>query len=111
MTEDLIIDCIRDWIKGNALGKENAKPRRLLRNYVTYGLFVKMGDRTLRRIYASFNHVGYSCSNPKGIYWIDDARELKGFKDSQDSKAVAIFARTKKTVIAVEGERQPSLFP
>lgn len=110
MTDDLIKDKIAEWLKRNALGRENAKPRRVLRDFVTYELFHKISDRTLRRIYSSMNHVGYACSNPKGIFWIDDLRELRAFKAEQEAKAVSIFTRTKKTQFAVEGRRQPDLF-
>ena len=109
-TDDYIKDMIEAWLKKNALGRENAKPRRLLKEYVTCGLFCQISDRTLRRIYAKLNHVGYACSDPKGLYWIDDLGELQSFKAEQEAKAISIFTRTKKTQIAVEGERQPALF-
>jgi hypothetical protein len=107
MINDYIIDKIKEWLKKNALGKVNAKPRAELLEYVIYGLHYDISDRALRRTYASFNHVGYSS---KGIYWIDDAADLRNFKDRQQGRAVAIFTRTKKTEIEIEGVRQPGLF-
>ena len=101
---------IEKWLRANALGRENAKPRRLLKSHLVYALFLEISDRTLRRYYSSMNHVGYACSDPKGLFWIDDFRELKAFKDEQEAKALSIFTRTKKTQIAVESERQPGLF-
>ena len=108
--DDYIKDMIVEWLKKNALGRENAKPRKLLENYVRFSLFVDISDRTLRRIYAKTNRVGYACRDPKGIFWIDDIGELQAFKAEQESKAISIFTRTKKTQIAVEAEGQGSLF-
>jgi len=107
MINDYIIDKIKEWLKKNALGKVNAKPRTLLRLYIKYDLYNDISDRALRRTYASFNHVGYSSS---GIYWIDDAADLRNFKKRQVGRAAAIFTRTKKTEIEIEGARQPGLF-
>ena len=107
---DYIINKVKEWLKKNALGKVNAKPRAELLEYVIYGLHYDISDRALRRTYASLNHVGYSCSKPKGIYWIDDAADLRNFKDRQQGRAVAIFTRTKKTEIEIEGVRQRGLF-
>ena len=107
--EDLIKDQIVLWLKTNALGRENAKPRRLLKNHLVYALFLEISDRTLRRYYSAMNHVGYACRDPKGIFWIDDIGELRAFKAEQESKAISIFTRTKKTQIAIEGERQMEL--
>lgn len=110
MMNDCIIEKIKGWLKKNALGKANAKPRHLLRIYIVHTLFCPISDRAMRAIYASFNHVGYSCSKPKGIYWINDAADLRNFKDRQQGRAVGIFTRTKKTEIEIEGTRQPGLF-
>ena len=103
---DYIIDKMKEWLKKNVCGKANAKPRKELREYIIYGLHYDISDRAMRRAYASFNHVGYSS---KGIYWIEDQADLRNFKDRQQTRAVAIFARTKKTEIEVEDERQLEL--
>jgi len=105
--DDYIIDKIKEWLKKNARGKKNAKPRSELREYIVDGLYYPISDRAMRRTYASFNHVGYSS---KGIYWIDDAADLLNFKKRQVGRAAAIFTRTKKTEIEIEGARQPGLF-
>ena len=107
---DYIIEKIKGWLKKNALGKANAKPRRKLRRYLINTLVGPISDRQMRTLYASLNHVGYSCSKPKGIYWIDDAADLRNFKDRQQGRAVAIFTRTKKTELEIEGVRQLGLF-
>lgn len=104
---DYIIDKIKDWLKKNTLGKANAKPRKELREYILYGLHYDICDRAMRRAYASFNHVGYSS---KGIYWIDDVADFNDFKECQAGRAIAIFTRTKKTEVEIEGPRQPGLF-
>ena len=107
---DFIIEEIKKWLKAYALGRENAKPRKNLRMHVIYNLHYGIGDRALRRAYSKFNHVGYSSSDPKGIFWIDDPRDFQKFKDEQSGRAVAIFTRTKETQIAIEEERQPGLY-
>ncbi|HDT13897.1 MAG TPA: hypothetical protein ENO03_06010 [Candidatus Aminicenantes bacterium] len=107
--EDFVKDEIEKWLKGNALGRENAKPRRLLKNHLVYALFLEISDRTLRRYYRTMNNIGYSCRRPRGIFWIEDLRDLQAFKAEQEAKAISIFTRTKKTQIAVEGRRQLEL--
>ena len=107
--DDHIKDKIAEWIKTNASGRENAKPRRLLKAYVIHKLFVDISDRTLRRIYAKMDHVGYACRDPKGIFWIDDAAALRSFHNEQSAKAIGIFARTKQTEIKLGNERQMEL--
>ncbi len=104
--EDFVKGEIEKWLKANALGRENAKPRRLLKSHLIYALFLELSDRTLRRYYSTLNHVGYSCRDPKGLFWIDDLREFQAFKAEQEAKALSIFTRTKKTQIAVENRRQ-----
>ena len=111
MINDDIKDKMKAWLKTNVLGKANAKPRRILLYYIHDQLCrPDISDRTMRIIYASFNHVGYSCSKPKGIYWIDDAADLLNFKERQAGRAIAIFTRTKKTELEIEGVRQLGLF-
>jgi len=102
-------DKIINWLQVYAKGRENAKPRVMLQTYlIDYGFSVK--DRTLRRIYAGIQMVGYSCRDPKGIFWITDQRDLIEFKRAQDSKAIGTFARTKLTERKVQGQSQGSLF-
>ena len=110
LNQEAIKTTIRSWLKVNALGRENAKPRRhLLRYLQDVGCFT-ISDRRLRRLYADMT-VGYACRNPKGIFWIRDdvPGDLDSLIDSQKRRAVSCFIRAQNTREETERNIQPEI--
>ena len=99
---ELIKSDICAWMKENALGRENAKPRRLLLHHLRQERFRAVSDRTLRRMYAGLA-VGYSCENPRGIFWISNSVDLEALRSGQRTKAIGCFSRVKTVEAAVKG--------
>ena len=116
MSDPVLSAAILDWLRFNAKGNANAKPRReLMKGLVAQGLISPLAltddkvneseDRRLRRAYQGLERVG-SCS--RGLFYIVGYEDRKLAQGQLRSKAMAELVREKR--IACAEERQGELF-
>ncbi|MEN6492607.1 MAG: hypothetical protein ABFC85_11520 [Rectinema sp.] len=105
---DELKSAIRAFMMENALGRENAIPRRILRDYLRRGLGYTLSDRTLRRLYAELP-VGFSTSVPRGLYWISSKEDLRATVAEERAKGIACLTSARRKEEVVSEARQLSL--
>ena len=103
-------DDIIAYLSTRARGRENAMPRRELATYLR-GIGYGFSDRTLRRTYASINAVGYSCREPRGLYWIMTAEDQRVTIAQRHSQAMACLVHEHRTRKEGETVGQQDLWP
>lgn len=96
MTDDLLKTDIISWLRTNANGNANARPRKFL---VAYLLFLghKLPkadpDRVVRRVCAEMPEVG---SSLKGYFYITNAADRKVAQGQLAAPAVAMLERKRQ---------------
>jgi len=103
---DELKSAIRAFMLEHALGRENAIPRRVLMHHLRREMGYALSDRTLRRAYAELA-IGFSCHEPKGLYWIETKADLNSTIAEQGAKARGCWARARKVEEAVKGPGRP----
>jgi hypothetical protein len=102
MEEMRLADRITEYLSRRQRGREKAAPRWFLHRHLLI-FFPVLSDRKMRRAYAQIERVGY-CS--KGLYWITDEKDLDEYRQQQKSRAISLFARAKKSELALEDSKQ-----
>ena len=88
-------DDIREWLRENAFGNANAKPRRLLvahLEWLGHPLPKADPDRCVRKAYEDLAVVG-SCQ--RGLFYIATAEDRRIASGGLHGKALAVLAREK----------------
>jgi len=95
MSESLLVDDISAWLQAHARGRQNAKPRDLLREHL-HSLGHTVTDRKMRETYAGIKDVGHACSAPKGLYWIVTADDRKATASQLHGRAMSELVRERE---------------
>jgi len=107
---DLLTGDIRSWLRSNARGHANAKPRRLLLAHLLYlghALPKSDPDRAMRKAYESMEDVG-SCA--KGIFLVVTAEDRRIAGVQLHGHALAELVREKRVKDGAEAGEQGNLF-
>jgi len=109
MSESLLVDDISSWLRTNARGRQNAKPRDLLREHL-HELGHTVTDRKMREVYAGIKDVGHACANPKGLYWIVTASDRQATTSQLHGRAMSELVREREIKDAGASGEQGRLF-
>ena len=109
MSESLLVEDISSWLRANARGRQNAKPRDLLREHL-HELGHTVTDRKMREVYAGIKDVGHSCAAPKGLYWIVTASDRQATTDQLHGRAMSELVREREIKDAGASGIQGELF-
>lgn len=104
MSDALLCSDIERWLRENARGAENAKPRgRLMDHLISKSLLSPLAhidrrvfdteDRKMRRAYETMEFVG-SCS--RGLFWIVTAEDRRIAQSQLHGRAMAELVREKR---------------
>ena len=105
MSDALLAADITSWLHANAFGNANAKPRRLLLDYL-HAQGHSCGDRQMRAAYESLDNVG---SSLKGLFWIVTAEDRRIAQGQLHAPSMAMLHRER--VIKESGDcEQQMLF-
>jgi len=105
MSDSLLCSDIESWLHDHAWGHANAKPRRLLLEYL-HAQGHSVDDRKMRKCYEPMEKVG---SSGAGLFWITNAEDRRIAQLNLHSRAMSELVREKRIRDAgAEGQR--SLF-
>jgi hypothetical protein len=106
MSESLLCSDIESWLREHAYGHAQAKPRRLLLEYL-HSQGHSIDDRRMRKEYESLDKVG-SCG--QGLFLIVTAEDRRVAQGALVAPAASMFDR-KRRIEKSAPQGQGELFP